>query len=115
MSDGKGEYRVAINDSAADDGKTSPAPSIVAPSIFTLSPGARAALPIASYCCASILMTVTNKYVVSGYGFNMNFLLLTVQVSHYYIFITCYHFKEGEEIIFVFLHFCNIITLNITC
>ncbi|CAO3608370.1 unnamed protein product [Cunninghamella blakesleeana] len=24
-------------------------------------------------------MTVTNKYVVSGYGFNMNFLLLTVQ------------------------------------
>ncbi|KAI7859982.1 hypothetical protein BDC45DRAFT_495428 [Circinella umbellata] len=79
MSDTKGEYRVAINDSAPGDGKTSPSPSIVAPSIFTLSPGARAALPIASYCCASILMTVTNKYVVSGYGFNMNFLLLTVQ------------------------------------
>ncbi|KAI9497383.1 GDP-mannose transporter into the lumen of the Golgi [Zychaea mexicana] len=81
MTDSKGEYRVAINDSA-DVGKsstTAPGPSIVAPSLFTLSPGTRAALPIASYCCASILMTVTNKYVVSGYGFNMNFLLLTVQ------------------------------------
>lgn len=39
----------------------------------------RAVLPIASYCFASILMTVTNKYVLSGYDFNMNFLLLTIQ------------------------------------
>ncbi|OAD67442.1 hypothetical protein PHYBLDRAFT_75134 [Phycomyces blakesleeanus NRRL 1555(-)] len=31
------------------------------------------------YCFASILMTVTNKYVLSGFEFNMNFLLLSVQ------------------------------------
>ncbi|CAG8435409.1 976_t:CDS:2 [Funneliformis mosseae] len=36
-------------------------------------------LPILTYCAASILMTVTNKYVLSGYEFNMNFLLLGVQ------------------------------------
>ncbi|KAF8416522.1 hypothetical protein EV426DRAFT_710289 [Tirmania nivea] len=35
--------------------------------------------PILSYCGASILMTVTNKYVLSGYDFNLNFFLLCVQ------------------------------------
>ncbi|KAK9473155.1 uncharacterized protein V1510DRAFT_402535 [Dipodascopsis tothii] len=34
---------------------------------------------ILSYCGASILMTVTNKYVLSGYSFNLNFFLLMVQ------------------------------------
>ncbi|KDQ19173.1 hypothetical protein BOTBODRAFT_52331 [Botryobasidium botryosum FD-172 SS1] len=38
-----------------------------------------AVLPVVSYCLASILMTVVNKYVVSGSQFNMNFLLLTIQ------------------------------------
>jgi len=38
-------------------------------------------LPILSYCGASILMTVTNKYVLSGYDFNLNFFLCMVQVS----------------------------------
>ncbi|KAI5297001.1 GDP-mannose transporter into the lumen of the Golgi [Ascosphaera atra] len=37
------------------------------------------ALPILSYCGSSILMTVANKYVLSGLNFNMNFLLLCVQ------------------------------------
>lgn len=37
--------------------------------------------PIISYCGSSILMTVTNKYVLSGTGFNLNFFLLCVQVS----------------------------------
>lgn len=36
--------------------------------------------PILSYCGSSILMTVTNKYVLSGFGFNLNFFLLAVQV-----------------------------------
>jgi len=36
-------------------------------------------LSIACYCGASILMTLTNKYVLSGTSFNMNFLLLAVQ------------------------------------
>lgn len=34
---------------------------------------------ILSYCASSILMTVTNKYVVNGFNFNMNFVLLLVQ------------------------------------
>lgn len=37
-------------------------------------------LPILSYCGSSILMTVTNKYVLSGFGFNLNSFLLCVQV-----------------------------------
>ena len=37
--------------------------------------------PVLSYCGSSILMTVTNKYVLSGLGFNLNFFLLAVQVS----------------------------------
>ncbi|KAI8584646.1 hypothetical protein K450DRAFT_217280 [Umbelopsis ramanniana AG] len=80
MSSEKGDYRVVIEDKDTN----APAPatsnsSVVAPSLIKLSPGARAALPIISYCTASILMTVTNKYVVSGYDFNMNFLLLSIQ------------------------------------
>ncbi|KAJ7257883.1 hypothetical protein B0H12DRAFT_1110413 [Mycena haematopus] len=35
--------------------------------------------PIACYCMASILMTVINKFVVSGVNFSMNFLLLCIQ------------------------------------
>ncbi|KAJ7132063.1 hypothetical protein C8R44DRAFT_829373 [Mycena epipterygia] len=35
--------------------------------------------PIACYCFASILMTVINKFVVSGANFSMNFLLLAIQ------------------------------------
>ncbi len=37
-------------------------------------------LPVLSYCASSILMTVTNKFVLSGTGFNLNFFLLLVQV-----------------------------------
>jgi GDP-mannose transporter len=36
--------------------------------------------PIMAYCFASILMTVSNKYVLSGRDFNLNFFLLIVQV-----------------------------------
>jgi GDP-mannose transporter len=34
---------------------------------------------IFSYCVSSILMTVTNKFVVNGFQFNMNFVLLLIQ------------------------------------
>jgi hypothetical protein len=37
-------------------------------------------IPILSYCASSILMTVTNKYVLSGTDYNLNFFLLCVQV-----------------------------------
>lgn len=36
-------------------------------------------ISIFAYCLSSILMTVTNKFVVSGFNFNLNFLLLAVQ------------------------------------
>ncbi|KAI3405827.2 VRG4 [Candida oxycetoniae] len=36
-------------------------------------------ISIFAYCLSSILMTVTNKYVLSGFNFNMNFLLLSIQ------------------------------------
>lgn len=38
------------------------------------------ALPVLAYCGSSIMMTVMNKYVLSGLDFNLNFLLLMVQV-----------------------------------
>lgn len=53
--------------------------SIVASKKVTMSPALKAGLPIATYCVASIVMTVTNKFVVSG-DFNMVFFLLTIQV-----------------------------------
>ncbi|KAI5951634.1 VRG4 [Candida jiufengensis] len=36
-------------------------------------------ISIFAYCLSSILMTVTNKFVVSGFNFNLNFLLLAIQ------------------------------------
>lgn len=50
---------------------TAPIPNVTNNPIF----------PVLSYCASSILMTVTNKYVLSGLGFNLNFFLLAVQVS----------------------------------
>ncbi|KAI9314731.1 hypothetical protein BX666DRAFT_1962941 [Dichotomocladium elegans] len=79
MTSSKADHAIPMTDLGGRSAPSSSAPSIVAPSGVKLSPWMRASLPIASYCVASILMTVTNKYVVSGYGFNMNFLLLTVQ------------------------------------
>ena len=49
---------------------TAPAAAVVNNPIF----------PVLSYCVSSILMTVTNKFVLSGLGFNLNFFLLCVQV-----------------------------------
>lgn len=43
---------------------------------------------ILSYCGSSILMTVTNKYVLGGRDFNLNFFLLCVQVCSVYIMMT---------------------------
>jgi len=45
------------------------------------SPPAGPSMAIASYCVASILMTLTNKFVLSGIDFNLNFMLLAIQVS----------------------------------
>jgi len=37
-------------------------------------------LSIFAYCGSSILMTTTNKYVLSGVDYNLNFFLLAIQV-----------------------------------
>ena len=49
------------------------------------------AISILCYCGSSILMTVTNKYVLSGTGFNLNFFLLCVQVSIISPYLTKLH------------------------
>ncbi|KAL0137874.1 hypothetical protein V8B55DRAFT_1532851 [Mucor lusitanicus] len=60
MGESKPDYAVVIDQEP--EGNQSQQNTVVAPSGFKLSPGMRAVLPIASYCFASILMTVTNKY-----------------------------------------------------
>ena len=68
MRDPKGAY---------DTPMRSPAP----PQTPSASGGSNNAIfPVLSYCASSILMTVTNKFVLSGTGFNLNFFLLAVQV-----------------------------------
>jgi len=59
-------------------------PMMPAPSGPAMPSGAIASnpiIPVLSYCVSSIMMTVTNKFVLSGTGFNLNFFLLCVQVS----------------------------------
>ncbi|PHZ16759.1 GDP-mannose transporter [Rhizopus microsporus ATCC 52813] len=66
--------------------------SVVASSkVSSVSPAVKAGLPIFSYCIASIVMTVANKYVVSG-DFNMVFLLLTVQSIVTILFLQVFKF-----------------------
>jgi GDP-mannose transporter len=83
MSDEKkrDDYTLDIDDSAS---RHSPnrfeamAPSRSASShSLTNSP----MLSILSYCVSSILMTCTNKYILGGMDYNLNFFLLCVQVS----------------------------------
>jgi GDP-mannose transporter len=40
-----------------------------------------ALVSIISYCLSSIVMTTSNKYVLSGVDYNLNFFLLAVQVG----------------------------------
>lgn len=49
-------------------------------SIMAVKAANEATIAILSYCCSSILMTVTNKYVLSGHSFNLNFFMLGIQV-----------------------------------
>jgi hypothetical protein len=80
MSDDKksDDYRVDMPSS-----RSSRAPSPVMRATSHKSAASITENPIAailSYCGSSILMTVTNKYVLSGVDFNLNFFLLCVQV-----------------------------------
>jgi hypothetical protein len=60
-------------------GKGARAPSPVTRSSKGGSITENPVIAILSYCGSSILMTVTNKYVLSGRDFNLNFFLLCVQ------------------------------------
>lgn len=42
-------------------------------------------LPILSYCVASIMMTVVNKFVVSGRQFTMTFLRESISNSFFFL------------------------------
>ena len=59
-----------------DSPLNSPRPAAPAPMAAAAS---NPILPVLSYCGSSILMTVTNKFVL-GHEFNLNFFLLAVQV-----------------------------------
>ncbi|KAI9690652.1 MAG: GDP-mannose transporter into the lumen of the Golgi [Bogoriella megaspora] len=94
------EYNISIEMSQPSSRSRSPMPSRLSPTPFSpkrpssaqsmmknlnsAMPSAKGSLDqpiiaIFAYCGSSILMTVTNKYVLSGIDFNMNFLLLSVQ------------------------------------
>jgi GDP-mannose transporter len=68
-----------------------PSASVVASNKVILPPIVKTGLPIFTYCIASIVMTVTNKYVVSG-DFNMVFFLLTVQSLVTVVFLQSFKF-----------------------
>ncbi|CDK28950.1 unnamed protein product [Kuraishia capsulata CBS 1993] len=65
---------MSVNEKREENIAVTPAPAAGLAAIANSGP-----ISIMSYCGASILMTVTNKYVVSGADFNMIFLLLAVQ------------------------------------
>lgn len=83
MSDDKkrDEYDIELGEKHA---KAFDAPPTPPQTRFTPAPSPQLAnnpiLPILSYCASSILMTVTNKYVLSGMDYNLNFFLLCTQV-----------------------------------
>lgn len=92
--DGKGDYAKVLEEGPSSkvvDGSSSSPPRSPmhqqqGGSLQTIAN--HPALPIFSYCAASILMTVTNKYVLSGLDFNLNFFLLCVQVGPFPVMIT---------------------------
>lgn len=90
----KNDFAIELDDRQEHHGNFGPSSASSRAESPALSPTAAAAmsssgnslsnnpmLSVFSYCFSSILMTVTNKYVLSGTNFNMNFVLLCVQVS----------------------------------
>jgi GDP-mannose transporter len=73
-------------DEKMEQGRAYEAPPLQLQLRHTPSSGPSAALsnnpilPVLAYCGSSIMMTVMNKYVLSGLDFNLNFFLLLVQV-----------------------------------
>ncbi|KAL0247300.1 GDP-mannose transporter 2 [Cryptococcus tetragattii IND107] len=59
-------------------------------------PASTVVLPILNYCVASIMMTVVNKFVVSGRQFTMTFLLLAIQS---FVCVACVWFAKRIGVI----------------
>lgn len=80
MSDEKKDLReqIELDNKHNEDAQPRPAPMI--PAASTQSMADNPVFPVLAYCGSSILMTVTNKYVLGQSGFNLNFFLLSVQV-----------------------------------
>lgn len=81
MAEGKKSDDYTVDMNKIDQGKEfeaapPPTPSPRANPAITNNP----AFPVLAYCGSSIMMTVMNKYVLSGLDFNLNFLLLCIQV-----------------------------------
>lgn len=76
--DDRGDVAIELGDRGKDfDMPLRPPPSSSAPgSLLVVN---NPLFAILAYCDSSILMTVTNKYVLSGLDFNLNFFLLCVQ------------------------------------
>ncbi len=79
MADDKKRDDIAIEMSDLNEPPAPPRPASNPAAAVANNP----IIPILSYCGSSILMTVTNKFVLSGTGFNLNFFLLCVQVRKY--------------------------------
>ncbi|PWY85675.1 GDP-mannose transporter 1 [Aspergillus sclerotioniger CBS 115572] len=81
MAEGKKTDDYTIQMDSIDQGKSfeapPPPPQPRSPPSGSLSNNP--ILPVLAYCGSSILMTVMNKYVLSGTDFNLNFFLLCIQ------------------------------------
>ncbi|BFZ57158.1 GDP-mannose transporter into the lumen of the Golgi [Savitreella phatthalungensis] len=73
----RGDYKIQVPTSDEDDYRPPAAAQRKDETLTTIIN--HPLLPVLSYCSASILMTATNKYVLSGHFFNLNFFLLIVQ------------------------------------
>ena len=76
------DYTIELGDKQSNghfDAQPKPQPAAMPPSAAAVTNNP--VVSILAYCGSSILMTVTNKYVVSGTGFNLNFFLLFIQVT----------------------------------
>jgi GDP-mannose transporter len=85
MSDDKKSDDYGIDAPAGKEFRA-PSPMTRLPSVHRSGGPSVTENPIAAvlaYCGSSIMMTVTNKYVLSGVDFNLNFFLLCVQVRLY--------------------------------
>lgn len=85
--------------SRSNSGKTG---GIIPVSNITNSPP----ISILAYCLASISMTVTNKYCVSGANWNLNFFYLAIQVR-LHIFERSIGWRDtDDEVIVRCLYYC---------